>query len=139
MNLLDEGESLELIQFDPTVEDENAWDAGEVINGFIKKHFKRTITAEEREAIMKDFPKPTCSAIYTPKIDKDIKRQIKRAGKDPYFGVEKSLYKIQEQILDMTGPLTCLWADLLNNKLTLLYLKTRHLNIIPCIITIYSV
>ena len=33
VNLLDEGESLELIQFDPTVEDENAWDAGEVING----------------------------------------------------------------------------------------------------------
>ena len=48
MDLLDEGESLELIQFDPTVEDENAWDAGEVINSFVKKHFKRTITAEER-------------------------------------------------------------------------------------------
>ena len=66
---------------------------------------------------MSDFPKPTCPAIHTP-IDKDIKRQIKRAGKEPHFGIEKSLYKIQEQILDMTGPLTCLWTDLLNQNAT---------------------
>ena len=51
VDLLDEGESLELIQFDPTVEDENAWDAGEVINSFVEKHFKRTITAEEKEPL----------------------------------------------------------------------------------------
>ena len=118
VDLLDEGESLELIQFDPTVEDENARDAGEIINSFVEKHFKRTITAEEREAIMRDFPKPTYPAIHTPKIDEDIKRQIKRAGKDPHFGIEKSLYKIQEQILDMTGPFACLWADLLNQNAT---------------------
>ena len=67
---------------------------------------------------MRDFPKPTCPVIHTPKIDEDIKRQIKRAGKDPHFGIEKSLYKIQEQIMDMTGPLTCLWADLLNQNAT---------------------
>ena len=67
---------------------------------------------------MRNFPKPTYPAIHTPKIDEDIKRQIKRAGKDPHFGIEKSLYKIQEQILNMTGPLTCLWADLLNQNVT---------------------
>ena len=67
---------------------------------------------------MRDSPKPTCPAIHTPKIDKDIRRQIKRAGKDPHFRIEKSLYKIQEQILDNTGPLACLWADLLNQNAT---------------------
>ena len=118
VELLDEGESLESVQFDPTVEDENAWDAGEIINSFIEKHFKRAMTMEEREAIMKDFPKPSCPALRTPKIDDDIKKQIKRAGKDPHFGVEKSLYKFQEQILEMAGPLTCLWADLLNQDAT---------------------
>ena len=30
------------------------------------------------------------------------------------YGVEKHLYNLQKQILDMSGPLTCLWADLLN-------------------------
>ena len=34
-------------------------------------------------------------------------------GKDPHFGSEKSLY---EQMLDVAGPLTCLWADLLNKE-----------------------
>ena len=67
---------------------------------------------------MKDFPKPLCPALQTPKIDDDIKKQIKQASKDPHFRVEKSLYKLQEQILDMAGPLTCLWADLLNQYVT---------------------
>ena len=48
VQLLNEGESLELVQFDPMVEDENAWEAGEIINSFIEKHFKCTMTMEER-------------------------------------------------------------------------------------------
>ena len=120
MELLDEGELLELVQFDPMVEDENAWEAGEIINSFIEKHFKRAMTMKEREAIMKDFPKSSCPAPQTPKIDDDIKKQIKRASKDPHFGVERSLYKLQEQILDIAGPLTCLWADLLNHYVTVI-------------------
>ena len=59
-----------------------------------------------------------CPALRAPKIDDNIKKQIKRAGKDPHFRVEKLLYKLQEQILDMAGPLTCLWADLLNKYAT---------------------
>ena len=47
-----------------------------------------------------------------------IKDQIKKAGKNPHFGAEKSLFKIQERILEMTGPLTCLWSDTLNQKAT---------------------
>ena len=111
VDLLDKEESLELVQFDPTVPDENAWEAGEIINSFIEKHFNHTITAEERDAIMKDFLKSSCTALCTPKLDKDIKKQIRMAGKDPHFGVEKHFFKLQEQILDMAGPLTCLWAD----------------------------
>ena len=110
--LLDEEESLELVQFDPTVPDENAWEAGEIINSFIEKHFNHTITAKERDAIMKDFPKPSCTAFCMPKLDEDIKKQIRMTGKDPHFRVKKHLFKLQEQILGMAGPLTCLWADL---------------------------
>lgn len=32
-------------------------------------------------------------------------------GKDPHFGSETSLYKLQEQMLGVAGPLTCLWAE----------------------------
>ena len=51
-----------------------------------------------------------------PKLDEQVKDQLKREGKDPHFVAEKSLYKIQDQLLDVAGPLTCLWADLLNKE-----------------------
>ena len=35
---------------------------------------------------------------------------------DPHFGPKKTLFKVQEQVLDVTGPLMCLWADLLNKN-----------------------
>ena len=41
---------------------------------------------------------------------------MQQRGKDPHFGAGKSLYKVQEKILDVAGPLTCLWADLINKQ-----------------------
>jgi len=67
---------------------------------------------------MEDFPKPSCTAVCTSKLDKDIKKQIRMVGRDPHFGVEKRLFKFQDQILDMAGPLTCLWVDLLDQNIT---------------------
>ena len=43
-----------------------------------------------------------------PKLDEQVKDQLKRKGKDPHLGAEKSLYKIQEQLLNVAGPLMCL-------------------------------
>ena len=37
-------------------------------------------------------------------------------SKDPHFGSKTSLYKLQEQMLDVAGSLICLWADLLNKE-----------------------
>ena len=31
----------------------------------------------------------------------------------------KPLYKLQEQLLDVSGPLTCLWADLMRKEASL--------------------
>lgn len=114
IRLLDDTESLELVQFDPTVEDATTWEAGETIDSFLEKHFSRIISAEERDSIMGDFPRPSCAVLRTPKLDEEVKKLIKQAGKDPHFGTEKALYKLQDQILDLAGPLTCLWADLLS-------------------------
>ena len=40
VDLLDESETLELVQFDPTVGSDNTWEAGEAISDFLQKHFK---------------------------------------------------------------------------------------------------
>ena len=63
--------------------------------------------------IVKDFPKSACQVLWVSKLD-EMKKQIKKAGKDPPFGAERSLYKLQDQLLDMAGLLTCLWADMVN-------------------------
>ena len=47
-------------------------------------------------------------------MDEPVRDHLKRKGKDPHFASEKTLYKLQGQVLDLPGPLTCLWADLLN-------------------------
>ena len=46
------------------VEEENVWEAGEIIKSFIEKYFKHAMTMEERDAIMKDFPKPLSPAFW---------------------------------------------------------------------------
>ena len=42
---------------------------------------------------MKDFPKPQCGVMSAPKLDEEVKEQMKMRGKDPHYGSEKSLYK----------------------------------------------
>jgi len=54
--------------------------------------------------------------LRTPKSDEEMKKQIKRAGKDPHFGAERLPFKLQEQLLDMAGPLSYLWADMSNKE-----------------------
>ena len=112
IELLDEAEALELVEFDPSVEPKNSWEAPPSISTFLE----RTLSEEEKSAIMKDFPKPSCKVLSAPKLDEQVKDQLKKKGKDPYFGAEKSLFKIQEQLLDVAGPLTCLLVDLLNKE-----------------------
>ena len=116
IDLLNEAEALELVEFDPSIDPKDSWDPPAPMVGFLEKHFNRSLEEGEREAILRDFPKPTCKAVAVPKLDEQVKEQLKRKGKDPHFGSEKTLFKIQEQVLDVTGPLTCLWADLLNKQ-----------------------
>ena len=84
------------------------------IANFLEKYFNRDLEEGEREVILKDFPKPHCKVIVAPRLDDRVKKQLKKKGRDPNYGAEKSLFKIQEQLLDVVWPLSCLWADLLN-------------------------
>lgn len=68
MELLDEGESLELVQFNLTVEDENAWDAGETMNNLTEKHFNQRlpyIFNHSTTEFLMDFKK-NYTDLYTP-------------------------------------------------------------------------
>ena len=47
-------------------------------------------------------------------LDPEVKDQIQKKGRSPQFGTECRLYNLQEELLEVTGPLTCLWSDLLN-------------------------
>ena len=109
-------QKLELVEFDPSVEPKDSWKPPTSMSSFLEKHFNKTLSEDETSAIMKDFAKPSCKVLSAPKLDDEVKDQLKRKRKDPHFGSEKALFKIQDQLLDVAGPLTCLWADLLNKE-----------------------
>jgi len=48
-----------------------------------------------------------------PRLNEEIKKQLKIKEKDPHFGQEK-IYDTQEELLKLGGPLACLWADMIN-------------------------
>ena len=54
IQLLNEAEALELIEFDPGVNSKDAWDPPKPMTSFLEKHFNRSLSDAEREAIMKD-------------------------------------------------------------------------------------
>ena len=116
ISLLEESEALEYVEFDPKVDPKDTWEPTPAMEKFLERHFNRSLTSDEKEAITKDFPRPNCKSLITPKLDEQVKDQLKRKGKDPHFGAEKSLFKVQEHLLEVAGPLTCLWSDLLNQN-----------------------
>jgi len=78
IELLDEAEALELVEFDPGVDPKDSWDPPKPVASFLEKHFNRTLSDAEREAIMKDFPKPNCQVMSAPKLDEQVKDQLKK-------------------------------------------------------------
>ena len=58
--------------------------------------------------ILKNFSKLNVDAIATLRLGGEA---MKNKGKYSPFGVETSLYRIQQH-----GPFTCLWTDLLNKE-----------------------
>ena len=92
-----------MVKFDPKVNSEDRWVPPKLMTTFLKKHFKRCFLADEREAILKGFPKSDCPVLEVPTLDEPVKNHLKRKGKDPHFGSKKTLYKLQGQVLDLAG------------------------------------
>jgi hypothetical protein len=47
-----------LWEFDPGINNKETWQPPKAISSFLNKHFNHALSESEREAIMKDFPKP---------------------------------------------------------------------------------
>ena len=69
------------------------------IASFLEKHFSNCIMPIERDSIIKDFPQCNCQALQVPKLAFDL------PSSKGHFGVEKLMYELHGQILDM---MTCL-------------------------------
>ena len=113
VSLLDDIEAEQFREFDPEVKDPKSWQPPSTVIKYLDKHFNKTLSETNRQAILSEYPVPDCAAVKAPKLDTEVTEQLKSKGKDPRFGAERNLYKIQEQLLEVTGPLTSLWADLM--------------------------
>jgi len=82
ISLLDDSEALQLIEFDPQVKPTDSWDPPAAIRTFLEKHFNKVLSEEERDAIMKDFPKPNIAAVVTPRLTGDAAEQLEEQGKE---------------------------------------------------------
>ena len=79
---------------------------------FLEEHYNQDLPPKECQAILDDFPKPDCDVFQAPRLDSEVRDQLQKKSLDSKFGSKKTLFKLQEQLLEVTGPLTCLWHDL---------------------------
>ena len=110
----DEESKTMFAEFNPEIEQPNTWDPPKQMSAYLEKHFNKSLKAEEAEVILEDYPMPNCPAVEVPRLDDEVRKQLKSKGKDPHFGQEKKLFGIQGELLKVGGPLTCLWADMIN-------------------------
>ena len=115
-------------EFNLEIKQSSKWDPPEQMSSYLEKHFNKNLRKEEAEAILEDYPMPNCPAMDVPRLDEEVRKQLRSKCKDLHFGQEKTLFNIQEELLKVGGPLTCLWADMINleveadkEKIALLY------------------
>lgn len=105
--------------FDPTLEredkDEFKMKVPRTVEKYIDKHFRRSLSKEERTAMLKRHPKPDIEAAIPPKLDSFI---ADFAGKKLDKARDSQLTKIQGAMLYVASPLTNLWAELIEQGLT---------------------
>jgi len=103
--------------FDPdslTTGDECVFDAPQVINEYVEKHFRSLLKKDVREAMNKAHPVPNTPVMKAPKVDGFVHNHLQ--SRFPKAS-ENQLRTIQSVLLQASGPLTCLWADLITNDM----------------------
>ena len=102
-------------EFDPTElvkKKEGTFTVPAVITEYLEKRMKRCLTKDEREALIKDHPKPDSPSCKVPTVDKFIKEFLgKRFPKEE----DGELAKIQAATLLPVCPLAFAWNSLLES------------------------
>ena len=93
------------------METPSTWDPTKGMLNFLKKHFNRCLTDDKRTSILADYPKPNTPVLQAPRLDDDVKEQFKKKGKDPHFGQEQVLFKLQDSLLEVSGPVSLVKSD----------------------------
>ena len=105
------------VLFDPssvTSESEYTFDTHQIITDYLEKHFRVSLTKEVRNPMHKTHPVPHTPVMKVPKIDRFMLDHLKQNYpklRDAELGT------IQSALLSATGPLTCLWADIIDSEL----------------------
>ena len=74
VDLLDDNEALELVEYDPSVSAPTTWTPSEAMISFLEKHFNHCVDDSERDKILSDFPKPNAPVLNVHKLDNWTKR-----------------------------------------------------------------
>ncbi|CAB3986617.1 Hypothetical predicted protein [Paramuricea clavata] len=85
------------------------WEASEELSSLFNVLFiDKTLSTYERKQITKEFPRPNIEAVYTPVLDNYLSSLIAGAK-----GVDKEPKMLQDQILDVVGPLSMVFEHVL--------------------------
>ena len=78
------------------------WDASEELSSFLDVVFAdKPLSVYDRKQITKDFPRPNVESVFTPVLDDYLSALVTGAK-----GGDKESKKLQNQILDIVGPLS---------------------------------
>ena len=110
--------SSETYLFDPvmagTEEDECHFTPPEVVNDYLERHFRRSLSKKERTAMLKRDPKPSTLANTPPEVDPYIltfwKNKIDLTA-------DNQLKQLQTALLYTAGPLAGLWSQIVDQGL----------------------
>ena len=83
VNLLNDVEAEQFRDFDPEVKDPQKWQPPPSVVKHLDKHFNKSLSETDRQAILNDYPIPDCAAVTAPSLDAEVMEQLKSKGKDP--------------------------------------------------------
>ena len=93
---------------------EGSFKAPKAMKKYLNKHLRRCLSKEEREALLKEHPRPDLESAVPPKADKFI---IDFLGKKFPKEHDTQLSKIQASVLASIRPLTSSWQTLVEEGL----------------------
>ena len=89
------------------------WEAREELSTFLNTASKR-LNRFERRSLLKTFPHPDVNCIYTPSLDQYLKPFVQGVA-----APDKPLKELQDKVLDILGPLSTIYENLLSMFLTM--------------------